>query len=304
MRVARRPEQASRVAGTIVAAFGRHYRVETDGGKTLLCYPRGKRSEFVCGDRVTVEDGDSPQGVIVELVPRNTLLYRSDQHKQRLIAANVTQVLIVVATVPPFSDELITRCIIAAESQSITVRIVLNKCDLDERVAAARNALAIYERLGYGVLPLSALHNASVLLPFLAEQTTLLIGQSGMGKSTLVNALVPGARAATRETSLALNAGKHTTTHARLYHLAGQALLIDSPGLMEFGLHHLSFDDIADAFVELRPLLGRCRFRNCRHDREPGCCIHAALQQGEVDARRYALFRLLANGSSEHGGRG
>jgi len=265
-------------------------------GATLLCFPRGKKSELACGDQVTVQQTSAAQGVIGVVAARQTLLFRSDQFRQKLIAANVTQVIVVVATEPPFSDELVTRCVVAAESQDIRVLIVLNKCDLSDRLAAASSMLVQYEKLGYPVVKLCARDNSALLLPYLAGHLSLLIGQSGMGKSTLINALIPGARAPTREISQALNTGKHTTTHARLYRLdsaASAAAIIDSPGLTEFGLHHLSTEDLALAFLELRPLLGQCRFRNCRHDREPDCSVHAALRNGDIDPRRYAAFRSL-----------
>jgi len=281
------------VTGTVVAAYGRQYRVELPDGASTLCVTRGKKGELVCGDRVLIEELDSGHGVIDSLAPRQTLLYRSDPGRAKLIAANVTQIVIVVATEPPFSDELITRCIVAAESQGIAVLIVLNKCDLEERVAAAAATLAPYERLGYRVLRLTAREDASPLAEHLSHHLSLLIGQSGMGKSTLINALIPDAQARTREISHALHSGKHTTTHARLYRPSTQSALIDSPGLTEFGLHHLSSGEIALAFVELRPLLGSCRFRNCRHDREPDCSVLAALARGEIDARRFAAFRAL-----------
>lgn len=282
-----------RLAGTIVAAYGRQYRVELADGALLLCFPRGKRSELACGDHVSVQRTSTSQGVISSLEARTTLLYRSDNFRQKLIAANVTQIIIVVATEPPFSDELITRCIVAAENQSIRVVIVLNKCDLAERVAAAAATLAPFEQLGYPVVQLSALAEGARLRPYLREQTSLLIGQSGMGKSTLINALVPDAQAATREFSQALQAGKHTTTRAQLYRLGTTTALLDSPGLMAFGLRHLSRNDIAQGFLELRPLLGQCRFRDCRHETEPDCRVQAALRHGEIDHRRYAAFRSL-----------
>ncbi|MCB1941675.1 MAG: ribosome small subunit-dependent GTPase A [Candidatus Accumulibacter sp.] len=281
------------VAGTVIAAYGRQYRVELADGTALLCFPRGKKSDLACGDHVTVRQTGAAQGVISAVDARQTLLYRSDPFKQKLIAANVTQVIVVVATEPPFSDELITRCIVAAESQDIQVLLILNKCDLGDRVAAAGAMLAQYEKLGYPLLKLSARHDSARLLPHLAGHLSLLIGPSGMGKSTLTNALVPDARAPTREISQALNTGKHTTTHARLYRLGEATALIDSPGLTEFGLHHLSAEEITQAFLELRPLLGQCRFRNCRHDREPDCSVHAALRHGAIDPRRYAAFRSL-----------
>ena len=281
-----------KIKGTIVAAHGRQYRVELADGETLLCFPRGKKSEAACGDQVTVQrSGD--QGVIDTIEPRRSLLYRSNAFKEKLIAANVTQIIIVVATEPSFSDELITRCITAAESQEMQALIVLNKIDLADRVPAARATLAPFARLGYRVLELSARTSGEALRALLSHHTSVLVGQSGMGKSTLTNALIPEANAPTREISESLDSGKHTTTHATLYRLDADSALIDSPGLQEFGLGHLSAGEIEHTFLELRPLLGQCRFRNCRHDREPDCAVREAVRTGQMDPRRYAVFRTL-----------
>jgi ribosome biogenesis GTPase len=282
-----------KLAGTIVAAHGRQYRVELEQGDTLLCFPRGKKSELACGDRVVVEASGEGQGVIGEVAARSALLYRSNQYKQKLIAANVTQIVVVVATEPSFSDELVSRCLVAAESQDLKVVLVLNKCDLADRRDAAAVTLAPFAALGYPVLELCARQSADALRPYLAKQASVLVGQSGMGKSTLINALVPNAQASTREVSAALDSGKHTTTHATLYRLTADSSLIDSPGLQEFGLNHLSPEAIANGFIELRPLLGQCRFRNCRHDKEPDCAVRAAVASGSIAARRYAAFRAL-----------
>ena len=280
------------IKGTIVAAHGRQYRVELADGETLLCFPRGKKSEAACGDQVTVQrSGD--QGVIDTIEPRRSLLYRSNAFKEKLIAANVTQIIIVVATEPSFSDELITRCITAAESQEMQALIVLNKIDLADRVPAARATLAPFARLGYRVLELSARTSGEALRTLLSHHTSVLVGQSGMGKSTLTNALIPEANAPTREISESLDSGKHTTTHATLYRLDADSALIDSPGLQEFGLGHLSAGEIEHTFLELRPLLGQCRFRNCRHDREPDCAVREAVRTGQMDPRRFAVFRTL-----------
>ena len=176
--------------------------------------------------------------------------------------------------------------------------IVLNKCDLADRLPAARAALAPFTALGYSLLELSAKGATSDLAALrarLAGHTSVLVGQSGMGKSTLTNALVPHAQAATREISTALDSGKHTTTHATLYRLDRDSALIDSPGLQEFGLNHLDAGALEHAFPELRARLGECRFRDCRHDREPGCAVRSALEAGAIDARRYAVFRSLRN---------
>ena len=279
--------------GTIVAAHGRQYRVELADGEILSCFPRGKKSEVACGDEVCIQRSGDGQGVIESVLARRSLLYRSNAFKEKLLAANVTQIVIVVASEPSFSDELVTRCLAAADSQDLKALIVLNKCDLSDLLPAAIRTLDPFDRLGYPIIRLSARAHADALRPYLEAQTSVLVGQSGMGKSTLINALVPEARAATREISAALDSGKHTTTHATLYRLNKRSALIDSPGLQEFGLHHLSPAEIEQGFPEIRQLIGQCRFRNCRHDREPDCAVHAALERGDIDPRRYACFSKL-----------
>lgn len=279
--------------GLVVGAFGRQYLVELPGPEILTCFPRGKRSTLACGDLVEVARTAPGQGVVDAVVPRSTLLYRSDQFRQKLIAANVTQIVIVLAVVPSFYEELLNRCIAAAENQRLSLVIVLNKFDLAGEHKAAMDRLTLYSDLGYRVIPLSAKRDISPLRPLLGGQASVLIGQSGMGKSTIINALIPDAGATTAEISAALDSGRHTTTHARLYHLDADADLIDSPGMQEFGLHHLGQQDLAEAFVEFRPLLGHCRFHNCRHLVEPGCAIAQAEAEGKIDARRLDAYGKL-----------
>jgi ribosome biogenesis GTPase / thiamine phosphate phosphatase len=280
--------------GTIVAAFGRHYEIVRDDGCVVSGIPRAKKSPFACGDRVTLGNAQGSEAQILGHQPRRSLLYRSDQWKQKLIAANATQVILVLATEPGFSDELISRAMVAAVHEGMRVVLLLNKIDLADALPAARAQLAPYAALGLPVVELCAKQNIAPLRPWLDGQVSVLVGQSGMGKSTLVNALVPGAGAATREISTALDSGKHTTTHARLYRLDdGSGALIDSPGLQEFGLAHLTRGEIEDAFVEFRPHLGRCRFRDCRHEQEPDCSIKAAVAAGEINLRRLAHFLTI-----------
>jgi ribosome biogenesis GTPase len=281
---------SARQTGRVIAAFGRQYSVILDDGLQVLCYPRAKKSEVACGDRVEVMLTAPDQGVIEATCPRTSLFYRADQWKEKLIAANVTQVVVVVATEPGFSDELVTRCLVAAYAQDIATLIVLNKCDIDAALEPARTQLAAFRAAGYDILELCAKMDVSALKERLRDHTSLFVGQSGMGKSTLTNALVPDADARTREISAVLDSGKHTTTHARLYPLPGGGSLIDSPGLQSFGLAHLEKGEIEMGFPELREVLGTCRFRDCSHRREPDCAIRAALDAGTLDARRYAAL--------------
>ncbi len=284
-------------AGTVVAAFGRQYEIALDGGGLALCFPRGKKSHVACGDRVTVALSAADHGVITAVLPRSTLLYRSDAFRQKLFAANATQAVIVVAAEPSFSDELVSRCIVAAEQQHMRALIVLNKTDLTEKAEAARLQLAPFLDLGYPVVELSAKRDAEALRPHLAGQCSVLVGQSGMGKSTLINALLPEVQASVREISGALDSGKHTTTHTRLYRLDAASSLIDSPGMQEFGLAHLTRAEIEQGFREFLPHLDRCRFRDCRHDQEPDCALRAAIAAGSISARRLGQFHALCASS-------
>ncbi|TSA14194.1 MAG: ribosome small subunit-dependent GTPase A [Betaproteobacteria bacterium] len=286
------------LSGQVIAAHGRHYLVETGDGRHYACFPRGKQSSVACGDRVMFAPTADAQGVIEAVDPRSSLFSRSAAHRQKLIAANVTQLAIVVAAEPSFSEELINRCLIAAEYQDMRTLILLNKCDLADAARAALSRLEPYLQAGYRVIELSALEDAEALRPLLARQATVLVGQSGMGKSTIINALFPDAHVSTREISLFLASGRHTTTEARLYRLDADSTLIDCPGLQEFGLHHLSPQDIETGFVEFRNLHGQCRFQNCRHMSEPGCALTQAAASGAIHPRRLDMFRRISRAES------
>lgn len=276
--------------GQVIAAFSRRFIVETGSG-ALPCQVRGRHLRVVCGDRVEIRrDGDA--GVIEAVLPRSTLLFRSDAFKTKAIAANVTQLAVVVAARPSFSLEVVQRCILAAEDQGIASLLILNKADLPETPAALER-LNPLTRIGYALVTLSALTEVAPLRPALHGHTTLLIGQSGMGKSTLINALFPGADVVTAEYSEALDSGRHTTTHTRLHRLDAETAVIDSPGLQEFALQHLDAEALARAFVEFRPFLGQCRFRDCQHEHEPGCRLIEAAAAGEISAARLQLFQTL-----------
>lgn len=292
MRDDKKKAPAALLSGRIVGSFGRRYRVELDDGTILDCVTRGKRGELACGDRVGISPAAPGQGVIESVAPRTSLLYRSERVRRKLIAANATQIVVVVAPVPTFYEDLVNRCLVAAEHEGMVALIALNKIDLPEAQAAMRS-LELYRGLGYRVVPLCAKRDVSPLLPHLAGQTSVLVGQSGMGKSTIVNALVPQAAARVAEVSAALDSGRHTTTSTRLYRLEGGGCIIDSPGLQEFGLNHLDARALAHAFVEFRPYLGCCRFRDCRHLAEPGCALAAACAEGKISEQRLASYRAL-----------
>jgi ribosome biogenesis GTPase len=198
----------------------------------------------------------------------------------------------VLATQPSFYEALLNRCLIAAEAANIKPLIVLNKCDLADS-NEAKQKLALYTSLGYQVLTLSAKEDISALKPYLQGEASILVGQSGMGKSTIINALLPNEDVRTREVSHTLDSGKHTTTAAHLYHIDEHSQLIDSPGLQEFGLHHLSTDELEHAFIEFRPFLGKCRFNNCKHLQEPDCAIKDAVSSGQVTSERLAIYQML-----------
>ncbi|MDD2701704.1 MAG: ribosome small subunit-dependent GTPase A [Sideroxydans sp.] len=285
---------SERLHGRIIAAYGRHYLAETPEGEVIECVPRGKKSEIACGDTIEFTRTGTDQGVVERIAPRSSLLYRSDAYKQKLIAANVTQLIIVVASEPSFNDELLARCLLAGHEQHLDMLIVLNKSDLPQ-VSAARERLAPYAKIGYRVLELSATQNVEPLRALLHGHTSVLVGQSGMGKSTLTNALIPEAQAATREISNALDSGKHTTTHATLYHLNADSHLIDCPGVQLFGLHHLDFATLERNFPEFLPYLGECRFANCSHSHEPDCAIRKATEEGMIDKRRLELFHAISS---------
>ena len=292
----------SDLQGLIVAAHGRHYLAHA-GGKTLQCVTRGKKSDVATGDRVRLKSTSADQAVIEEILPRDTLLYRSDQYKSKLLAANVTQLFIVVATEPGFSDDLVSRALVAANAAGISAHLILNKTDIAALLPAARERMVRYRQLGYPIHEVSAKADPAATLatlqPLMSGQSTILIGQSGMGKSSLVQLLVPDIDIAVREISQRLDSGKHTTTFTRLFEIDAQTTVIDSPGFQEFGLYHLTEGMLERAFPEFQPALGKCRFYNCHHLAEPGCAVLAAVEAGDISAERHGLYRQLLHESSQ-----
>lgn len=288
------PSSQSPREGEVVAAYGRNFMVETATGELLHCVPRGKNSAIACGDRVAIVSSSSGEAVIDAVRARDTLLVRAAANRVKLIAANATQLALVVATEPSFSDELVMRAIAAAEHASLKILIVLNKADITGALAQARARLACFVNAGYHVVEISALSNIAPLAALLHGEKTVLAGQSGMGKSTIINGLCPGENVATRSISHFLASGRHTTSASSLYRLDPQSWIIDSPGMQEFGLAHLDRAAIEASMPEFRPYHGQCRFQDCRHGPEPGCALRQALAEGRIDARRFELFHRIA----------
>jgi ribosome biogenesis GTPase / thiamine phosphate phosphatase len=288
--------------GIVVASFGRHCMVESQGGTRTLCHPRGKKSQVVVGDQVQWLPS-TDEGTIEKVLPRRNLLYRQDEIRTKEFAANLDQVLILIAAEPEFSEHQLTRALIACEAAKIKPIIALNKSDLPEPFELAWQRLTPYRSMHYGVLPLSLRLSSHVdkahLMKHLEGKTTLILGPSGSGKSTLINLLAPGARVLTNEISQALNSGKHTTTSTTLYWVDAQrkTALIDSPGFQEFGLHHIEPTGLASLMPDIAARLGRCKFYNCTHLHEPGCGVIAAVktepQPDDICARRYRLYGEL-----------
>ncbi len=294
------PEQE----GLVVASYGASLDVEDRAGHVHRCHLRQHLGIPVCGDRVVWQTAASGNGVVTAMQPRRTVLTRgTGEGEARPIAANLDRMGVVIATRPLSPDGLIDRYLVAAEFLGITPFLVLNKVDLLEADALREleTHLRLYHALGYD-LTLASTHTAhglDDLSASLSGHTSVLVGQSGVGKSSLVNSLIPDVEARTAALSEATGKGMHTTTTARLYHLAGGGSLIDSPGVREFALGHIPPEAVAPAFREFRPYLGHCRFRDCAHRDEPGCALQEAIAAGAIHPRRLASYHRILESQQE-----
>ncbi|MCC2625703.1 MAG: rsgA [Burkholderiales bacterium] len=285
--------------GLITKSYGRGYIVEVDGS-TYTAVTKAKKVDYVVGDWVVVDIINDEQVQITDLIPRANLVYRMDHNRSKLIASNIDQILIVIAIKPNFNPNFLNSCLLFAESAGINPYIIVNKSDMTESFKFIQQITNLYHtKLGYTVISLSAQANCNSLTPLLKERQSVLIGQSGVGKSTITNQIIPEAFTSVDSITKAETSGRHTTTNATLYHIDKTSGLIDCPGLQEFGLYHLSVEELPELFPELRPHLNKCRFRNCRHLNEPGCMITKAHADGEIDEIRYQLLQTLTEKLSQ-----
>lgn len=290
--------------GIVISRFGKQADVEcTNTIDQLLivrCYLRANLGSVVTGDNVAWHKDENGQGVIVGVLPRRSAITRADSRGiTRTLAANVDQMIIVISPIPPAHQNLIDRYIVAAESAAIKPIILLNKCDLlnNDSILASEleKLLSLYKNIGYITLSTSIYDNASLknLKSCLAHKNNIFVGQSGVGKSSLINTLLPKANTAIGELSIGTDKGTHTTTASRLFHLEGGGNLIDSPGIREFHLTHIDKDSLIEYFIEFRSFLGQCKFRNCQHEHEPNCAILDGINDGKITAQRMESYQRI-----------
>jgi ribosome biogenesis GTPase len=291
----------------VVAGFGRHVLVETADGKRVICHPRGKKGQALVGDQVRWLPSED-EGTIEKIDERSNVFYRQDELRTKSFAANLDQILILIAAEPEFSESQLTRALIAAEAAGIEPVIALNKSDLAEPFGRAWAKLAPYRAMGYQMLPLAIkpkidapenIAQTRILMALLQDKKTLVLGPSGAGKSSLTNLLIPAAKVLTAEISQALNSGKHTTTSTTLYWVdsARCTALIDSPGFQEFGLNHIEPMQLAQLMPDFKANAQSCKFYNCTHLHEPGCGVISEIKSGNgqihIGASRYRLYSEL-----------
>jgi ribosome biogenesis GTPase len=313
-RLARRQKAANRVEenlaagelgveqeGRVITRYGPTVDVEDNEGRVYRCLLRQNLPSLVCGDRVVWQAGADQSGVVVALMPRESLLVRPDSKQQpKPVAANINQILVVAAPLPALDLDLINRYLVAAELTDIPPAIVINKVDLLDDTARERleQRLAVYERIGYPLLYASTKksHGLDALREQLRHKTSIFVGQSGVGKSSIIQALLPEREIRVGALSEGSGLGRHTTTATVLYHFPDGGELIDSPGVRDFGLGHVDALQIAQGFVDFHPFLGQCRFNDCSHSVEPGCALQAAVERGELDRERFESYHRIIKG--------
>lgn len=281
--------------GLVIARFSRHALIEQTNGESLRCTIRPDIQSLVAGDRIIWQPAGPHQGVVVSVYPRTSVLNRPDNRGvQKPVAANITQVMVTLAPLPAISWTLLDSYLVMAETLGIQACIVLNKtdlpCDTDKKQLAHQ-----YAPLGYPIVTtqMNVVEGDKALMQALSDHTSVFVGQSGVGKSSIITRMIPEAAILTGEVSTYSNLGCHTTSNSRLYHLPNGGHLIDSPGVREFGLWNMPARTIAEGFRELRPHIAHCQFRNCQHSNTPGCAVMTALEEGIVSRSRYDSYLKL-----------
>lgn len=294
-------DKTASASGRVTASHGRHYKVTMPSGETVEAHRRGKRGDVVVGDWVHLSNMKSGVAAIEEIAPRRNILYRSDEWRVKTLAANIDMVAVVFASRPSFNPWFIWRALIAAHTEGIPALVVRNKSDLKDGAEKAEEQIKLLEGLGEDVVDVSAEGDPEQARRILTERfegkVVLLVGQSGMGKSTILNLLIPEAKAHTREFSEALDLGKQTTTAARWYESPKEewdGVIIDTPGFQEFGVAHLSLNDVLRAMPDIARWVAGCRFANCRHLKEPDCGVKKALEEGLISRERYEFYASIA----------
>ncbi|RGE49007.1 GTPase RsgA [Mannheimia granulomatis] len=294
--------------GIVVTRHAKHADVETEQGEIFRCNLRRTLKNVVVGDIVSWRKGSEQlqgiRGVIEAVFPRKNELTRPDYYDGiKVMASNIDQIIIVSAVLPTLSLNIIDRYLVICETANIPALIVLNKIDLlnESERKAVQEQLKIYEEIGYKTLCLSADtgENMDALHQYLAKGTSIFVGQSGVGKSSLINQLIPEVNALTGSVSDVSGLGQHTTTASRLYHLSQGGNLIDSPGIREFGLWHLEPEQITLGYREFQSVLGTCKFRDCKHKSDPGCALRQAVENGEISAIRFENYHRLIESRAE-----
>ena len=277
--------------GLVITRYGQHLLVEAESGELYQCTGRRNIELSVAGDQVIFQIIGNDEGVVTALLERDNLLRRS----QKVIAANIDQLWLVVAIEPHYQFELIDRYLVVAENAGLPINIVVNKIELSQKMDQIKYDFSMYESAGYSVHYLSVEEQTNIaeLKALLNDKTHIFLGQSGVGKSSLINELIPDLNLRVNEISTKSKLGKHTTTNTTLYHIPSGGDLIDSPGIREFQLDDLTDKEILSGFREFKPFIGQCKFRNCAHINEPNCAIKQAVESGEIHIQRYQNYLNL-----------